>query len=60
MRTDDIVDLRVGDVVALTHPVAAPLTIIVNDTTFGYAVPGNQGSRLACLVVPPPKEENNS
>jgi flagellar motor switch protein FliM len=60
MRTKDIVDLRVGDVVALTHPVAAPLTIIVNDTTFGYAVPGNQGSRLACLVVPAPKEENHS
>jgi len=60
MRTNDIVDLRPGDVVALSHPVAAPLMITVNDTTFGYAVPGNQGSRLACLVVPPPKEENHS
>jgi flagellar motor switch protein FliM len=60
MRTNDIVDLRPGDVVALSHPTAAPLMITVNDTTFGYAVPGNQGSRLACLVVPPPKEENHS
>jgi flagellar motor switch protein FliM len=59
MLTNDIVDLRPGDVVTLSHPVAAPLMITVNDTTFGYAVPGNQGSRLACLVVPPPNEETH-
>jgi flagellar motor switch protein FliM len=57
MRTDDIVDLRPGDVVPLGHPVATPLAITVNDATFAYAVPGNQGSRLACLVVPPPPKE---
>jgi flagellar motor switch protein FliM len=56
MRTDDIVELRPGDVVPLEHPAALPLEITVNDTTFAYAVPGNQGSRLACLVVPPPEE----
>lgn len=56
MRTNDIVDLRPGDIVPLTHPVTAPLAITVNDTTFAHAVPGNQGARLACLVVPPPKE----
>jgi flagellar motor switch protein FliM len=56
MRTDDIVDLQPGDVVPLGHPTAVPLEITVNDITFAHAVPGNQGSRLACLVVPPPKE----
>jgi flagellar motor switch protein FliM len=58
MRTDNIIDLRPGDVVPLGHPVAVPLEITVNETTFAYAVPGNQGSRLACLVIPPPKETN--
>jgi flagellar motor switch protein FliM len=57
MRSDDIVGLRPGDVVPLAHPVSAPLTVTVNDTTFAYAVPGNHGSRLACLVVPGPKED---
>jgi flagellar motor switch protein FliM len=58
MRTDDIVDLQPGDVVPLGHAASLPLEITVNETTFAYAVPGNQGSRLACLVVPPPEESN--
>lgn len=57
MRTDDIVDLRPGDVVPLGHPTSVPLEVTVNDTVFAHAVPGNQGARLACLVVPSPKEE---
>jgi flagellar motor switch protein FliM len=57
MRTDDIVDLQPGDVVPLGHPVSVPLEITVNETVFAHAVPGNQGARLACLVVPSPKEE---
>ncbi len=58
MRTDDIVDLQPGDVVPLGHPTILPLEITVNETVFAHAVPGNQGARLACLVVPaPPKEE---
>jgi flagellar motor switch protein FliM len=54
MRTSDIVSLQPGDVVPLNHPVNVPLAVTVNDTTFAHAVPGNQGARLACLVVPPP------
>jgi flagellar motor switch protein FliM len=54
MRTEDIIDLRPGDVVPLGHPVTLPLGVTVNDTTFAHAVPGNQGARLACLVVPAP------
>jgi flagellar motor switch protein FliM len=57
MRTDDIVDLRPGDVVPLGHPTSRPLEVTVNETVFAHAVPGNQGARLACLVVPSPKEE---
>jgi flagellar motor switch protein FliM len=57
MKSEDIVGLRPGDVVPLGHPVSAPLAVTVNDTTFAHAVPGNQGSRLACLVVPTPKED---
>jgi len=57
MRTDDIVDLRPGDVVPLSHSTGAPLDVTVNETVFAHAVPGNQGARLACLIVPSPKEE---
>ena len=56
MRTDDIVDLRPGDVVPLGHPTSQPLEVTVNETVFAHAVPGNQGARLACLVVPSPQE----
>ena len=58
MRTDDIVDLRPGDVVPLGHPTSRPLEVKVNETVFAHAVPGNQGARLACLVVPSPKESS--
>ena len=57
MRTDDIVDLRPGDVVPLGHAISVPLDVTVNETVFAHAVPGNQGARLACLVVPSPKED---
>ena len=57
MRTDDIVELLPGDVVPLAHPTSVPLEVTVNETVFAHAVPGNQGARLACLVVPSPKEE---
>ena len=59
MRTDDIVDLRPGDVVPLGHATTRPLEVTVNETVFAHAVPGNQGARLACLVVPSPKETSS-
>ena len=49
--------LRPGDVLPLGHPISVPLEVTVNETVFAHAVPGNQGARLACLVVPSPKEE---
>jgi flagellar motor switch protein FliM len=57
MRTEDIIGLQPGDVVPLGHPTTRPLAITVNGATLAHAVPGNQGARLACLVVPSPKEE---
>jgi flagellar motor switch protein FliM len=42
--------------VPLGHPTSLPLEVTVNDTVFAHAVPGNQGARLACLVVPSPSQ----
>jgi flagellar motor switch protein FliM len=56
MSPADLAGLRPGDVVRLDHPVTAPLDVMAAGLTFARAVPGNQGSRLACLVVPSPKE----
>jgi flagellar motor switch protein FliM len=33
-----------------------PLEVTVNQRVFAHAVPGNQGARLACLVVPSPQD----
>jgi flagellar motor switch protein FliM len=58
MTLTDLAGLGPGDVIRLEHPVNAPLAVMAAGITFAHAVPGNQGSRLACLVVPPPKEPN--
>ncbi len=60
MCAQDVVGLQPGDVVPLNHPVNRPLAVTVNDNTFAYAIPGNQGSRLACLVVPAPYDEEGT
>jgi flagellar motor switch protein FliM len=58
MSPGDLVALRPGDVVQLTHAVTAPLAVTAAGLTFAHAVPGSSGRRLACLVVAPPKEDN--
>lgn len=58
MRPEQIVGLQPGDVVPLGHPVDAPLEVTAAGLTFAHAVPGNRGSRLACLVVPVSKEDS--
>jgi flagellar motor switch protein FliM len=60
MRASEVVELQIGDIVPLNHPVSRPLAITVNDTTFAHAVPGNQGNRLACLVVPTHQERGRT
>lgn len=47
----DIVNLRVGDVVPLEHPVDLPLTVQVGGIECYDAVSGRRGKRLACLIV---------
>jgi flagellar motor switch protein FliM len=54
MQPVDIVELRPGDVVPLPHPTSLPLAVTAAGITFAHAVPGNQGTRLACLIVPSP------
>lgn len=57
MSPRDLVTLRPGDIVPLEHPVTTPLTVTSAGVTFAHAVAGSSGNRLACLVVPAPKEE---
>ncbi|MGO4258046.1 flagellar motor switch protein FliM [Marmoricola sp. RAF53] len=45
-----------GDVVRLSHPAAAPLDVVVDDTTFAHATAGAQGQRLAALIIGTRKE----
>ncbi len=52
-----ISDLRVGDVVRLSHPAAAPLDVTVDDVVFAHAIPGAHGKRLAAQVVATPSKE---
>jgi flagellar motor switch protein FliM len=47
----EILDLAVGDVLPLQHPVAAPLQVCAAGVPYAYAVPGSSGQRLACRVV---------
>jgi len=51
VRLSDIVQLGIGDVIRLSHPVSQPLTLSTAGVTFAYAVPGSEGSRKAGLVV---------
>lgn len=59
MHPADLVNLRPGDVVPLAHPTSAPLVVATAEIPFAHAVPGAQGARLACLVVPSPEPTEN-
>jgi flagellar motor switch protein FliM len=57
MRPEELINLGVGDVVTLNHKVTRPLTVTSAGIDFANAVPGSQGTRLACLIVPSVPEE---
>ncbi len=59
VRMSDVVNLQVGDVLPLAHPVSQPLAITAAGVTFAYAVPGSEGKSLACLIVNPPQEADS-
>jgi flagellar motor switch protein FliM len=58
MHPADLIALRPGDIVQIGHPVTAPLAVTSAGRVFAHAVAGSSGQRLACLVIPPPKEDN--
>jgi flagellar motor switch protein FliM len=57
VRSEELIDLNVGDVIPLRHTSAQPLSVTAGDVHFAHAVPGSHGKRLACLVVDAPQED---
>jgi flagellar motor switch protein FliM len=57
IRMLEIATMEVGDVIKLRHPVNVPLEVIGSDLVYGYAVPGSDGQRAACLIVNPNEEQ---
>ncbi|HEX8972501.1 flagellar motor switch protein FliM [Oryzihumus sp.] len=52
LTSSEVLALAVGDVLPLRHPVAEPLGVSADGIRVAAAVPGSQGQRLACQVVP--------
>ncbi|WP_018685595.1 flagellar motor switch protein FliM [Actinokineospora enzanensis] len=57
LRSNELFDLRPGDLLSLGHPVERPLDITTASRVFGHAVATKHGARLACQVVSANKEE---
>lgn len=51
VRPREVIDLAVGDVLPLFHPSTKPLDVVVDGVVLAHAAAGNNGSRLACMVV---------
>jgi flagellar motor switch protein FliM len=51
MPSQQLLQLRVGDVVNLVHPVDRPLEIVSAGVVCAQGVAGTQGTRAACLVT---------
>lgn len=47
----DVVNLTVGEVIHLNHPVSRPLDVVVGDLVLARGVAGNNGRQLACKIV---------
>lgn len=47
----DVLGLAVGEVLPLSHPTTKPLDVVVDGVVLARAAAGNNGSRLACMVV---------
>ena len=56
LSSAEILDLGVGDVIPLRHPVDAPLTVVADGVRCLSAMPGRRGRRLACVIVDPDQE----
>ncbi len=53
LTSTEILDLCLGDVLPLRHPVNAPLSVVAAGRTCASAVPGSKGRRLAFMIVQP-------
>ena len=53
LTSAEILDLQLGDVLPLRHPVNAPLSVVAAGRTCAAAVPGSKGRRLAFMIVQP-------
>jgi flagellar motor switch protein FliM len=51
LTSDEIVALKVGDIVPLNHPVDRPLSVTVDGVRSYDGVSGRRGKRLATLIV---------
>jgi flagellar motor switch protein FliM len=51
LTSSQILDLEVGDVLPLRHPVNAPLSVVAGDRVCAAGVPGSKGRRLAFMIV---------
>ena len=60
LTSTEILDLQLGDVLPLRHPVSAPLSVVAAGRTCAAAVPGSKGRRLAFMIVQPPTAEDSS
>ena len=58
LTSSEILDLQVGDVLPLRHPISAPLSVVAADRTCALAVPGSKGRRLAFMIVQPAHTEH--
>ncbi|WP_295854477.1 flagellar motor switch protein FliM [uncultured Microbacterium sp.] len=47
----EVLNLAPGDLLRFAHPETKPFDLIVGDTPIARAVPGAQGSRLACTIT---------
>lgn len=54
LTSEEVVELRVGDILPLGHPADEPLTLLAGGVTLLPAVAGRKGKRLACRIVEHP------
>jgi flagellar motor switch protein FliM len=60
LTSSEILNLSVGDVLPLRHPVSTPLSVCAADSTCALAVPGSKGRRLAFMIVDPNNDKELS
>lgn len=59
LTSAEILQLAVGDVLPLRHPINEPLTISAAGVPCAFAVPGSTGKRLACMIVSPSADKDS-